>query len=168
MIYWGSLFISDFVTNSSEITIVFTNGSCPPNCPQFLPKLYYEYWNFGGERSCESRVWRMTYYLYISFPILSCDSSTCIFTSSRIFFSLSFKKVIAHRRFKGSVIHTLVDIRLMLSAFLLNGAQTNSFEKVRVFTGEEKQAILEFITPTLGANIDALGQYKMGDPRYRR
>lgn len=110
----------------------------------------------------------MTYYLYISFPILSCDSSTCIFTSSRIFFSLSFKKVIAYRRFKGSVIHTLVDIRLMLSAFLLNGAQTNSFEKVRVFTGEEKQAILEFITPTLGANIDALGQYKMGDPRYRR
>lgn len=93
-----------------------------------------------------------------------------VFSLHRGFFSVYLlKRSLLIEGLKAQLfIHTLVDIRLMLSAFLLNGAQTNSFEKVRVFTGEEKQAILEFITPTLGANIDALGQYKMGDPRYRR
>lgn len=158
------------MTNSSEITNVFTNDNCLPNSPQFLLKLYYEYWNFGGERKVvKVEFWRMIYYLHIDFPILNCDSSTCIFTSLRIFFRLSFKKVIAHRRFKGSVIHTLVEISLMLSTFLLNGTQNNSFEKVKVFTGEEKQVINFGVYNTnIGGHIGALGHYKMGDPRYRR
>lgn len=57
------------------------------------------------------------------------------------FLGLSFKKIIAHRKFKGSVIHTLVVISLMLSAFFLNRAEINCFEKVRVFPGGEEQVI---------------------------
>lgn len=82
------------------------------------------------------------YYLCIGFLILNYDSSTCILTStSEDFCSLSFKKIIIHWKFKGSVTYALVVISLMLSTFLLNRAEINCFEKVRVFTGREEQVI---------------------------
>lgn len=52
---------------------------------------------------------------------------------------------------------TFVEICLTLSIFFLNGAEINCFEKLGVFTGREEQVILEFIIPTLGANIRGLG-----------
>ena len=61
--------------------------------------------------------------------------------TSEDFCSLSFKKIIIHWKCKGSVIHALVVISLMLSTFLLNRAEINCFGKVRVFTGREEQVI---------------------------
>ena len=42
--------ISDFMINSSETTVLFTNDSRLTKSPKFLHKLYCEYsWNFRGE-----------------------------------------------------------------------------------------------------------------------
>lgn len=43
-------FISDFMINSSETTVLFTNDSCLTKSLKFLHKLYCEYsWNLRGE-----------------------------------------------------------------------------------------------------------------------
>lgn len=74
--------------------------------------------------------------------------------TSEDFFGLSFKKVIAPKKFRGSVIYTLVEISLMLFTFLLNGAEIKYFEKMGVLTGGEKQ-VINFG----GYNTNIEGQY---------
>lgn len=55
------------------------------------------------------------------------------------FLGLSFKKIIAHRKFKGSVIHTLVVISLMLSTFFLNRAEITALKRLEFFLEEKSK-----------------------------
>ena len=130
-------FISDFMINNSEITIVLQMTVVSLNRIDFCISCVENILGIlGGKRSCQSQeVWRVTYYLCIGFLLLNCDSSTCIFTSNPWgFFSLFLKKVIAYRKSKDSVSHTFVEISLILSIFLLNGAVLERWE----FSLEEK------------------------------
>lgn len=130
-------------------------------------KLYCEYFLefLGQKKSCESWVLKNDLLFVYWIPYFKLLIFPSVFSLHRFFFSLSFKKVIVHRKFKGSVSYSDLSGDLMLSTFLLSGAEINCFEKVGVFTGEEQVINFMFITATLGTNIGILGHGEMRDPR---